>query len=156
MKNNKLLTGIILAAVGLLFIILKGQVISIAATCIGVVLIVNGIMLILREDMTKGIAMIVVGVVIILFGWLFVTIALYILAVILIYFGVIDIINKFKVKIIFDDVIKKILYYLIPILYIVAGVCLLFNQGEAISFVFVLTGVILLINGVLTIIDASK
>lgn len=156
MKNSKLVSGIILAVVGLLLIILKGQVISIAATCLGVVFIVNGIMSVVKNDLTKGIITIVIGAIIILFGWLFVTIALYILGALLIAYGVLDLINKSKVKIVFDDTLKKVLYYVIPVLYIVAGACLLFNQGETVSFVFILTGVILLVNGILTILESLK
>ena len=156
MKNSKLVSGIIFAVVGLLLIVLKGQVISIAATCLGVVFIVNGIMSVVKNDLTKGIITIVIGAIIILFGWLFVTIALYILGALLIAYGVLDLINKSKVKIVFDDTLKKVLYYVIPVLYIVAGACLLFNQGETVSFVFILTGVILLVNGILTILESLK
>ena len=131
-------------------------IISIAATCLGVVFIVNGIMSVVKNDLTKGIITIVIGAIIILFGWLFVTIALYILGALLIAYGVLDLINKSKVKIVFDDTLKKVLYYVIPVLYIVAGACLLFNQGETVSFVFILTGVILLVNGILTILESLK
>ena len=141
MKNSKLISGILLAVVGLLLIVLKGQVISIAATCLGVIFIVNGIMAIVKNDFTKGIITIVIGAIIILFGWLFVTIALYILGALLIAYGVLDLINKSKVKIVFDDTLKKVLYYIIPVLYIVAGACLLFNQGETVSFVFIFSGI---------------
>ena len=122
----------------------------------GVVFIVNGIMSVVKNDLTKGIITIVIGAIIILFGWLFVTIALYILGALLIAYGVLDLINKSKVKIVFDDTLKKVLYYVIPVLYIVAGACLLFNQGETVSFVFILTGVILLVNGILTILESLK
>lgn len=156
MKNNKLFTGVVLGIIGLLLIILKGQIISIATTFIGVIFIINGVMSIVNKDLTRGIIIIVMGAVIILFGWLFLTIALYIVGVLLITYGIIDLVNKFKVQISFEDNFKKILYYLIPVLYIVAGAVLLFNQGEAISFVFVFSGVVLLVNGLLIIVDGLK
>ena len=156
MKNNKLFTGVVLGIIGLLLIILKGQIISIATTFIGVVFIINGVMSIVNKDLTRGIIIIVMGAVIILFGWLFLTIALYIVGALLITYGIIDLVNKFKVQISFEDNLKKILYYLIPVLYIVAGAVLLFNQGEAISFVFVFSGVVLLVNGLLIIVDGLK
>lgn len=156
MKNNKLFTGVVLGIIGLLLIILKGQIISIATTFIGVIFIINGVMSIVNKDLTRGIIIIVMGAVIILFGWLFLTIALYIVGALLITYGIIDLVNKFKVQISFEDNFKKILYYLIPVLYIVAGAVLLFNQGEAISFVFVFSGVVLLVNGLLIIVDGLK
>lgn len=156
MKNNKLFTGVVLGIIGLLLIILKGQIISIATTFIGVIFIINGVMAIVNKDLTRGIIIIVMGAVIILFGWLFLTIALYIVGALLITYGIIDLVNKFKVQISFEDNFKKILYYLIPVLYIVAGAVLLFNQGEAISFVFVFSGVVLLVNGLLIIVDGLK
>lgn len=153
MKNSKILTGILLSAIGLLLIILKGKIISITATFIGVVFIINGIMSILNNVLTKGVITIVIGAAIILFGWLFITIALYIVGALLIVYGVLDLVNKIKLKIKFHDTFKMVLYYLIPSLYILSGLVLLFNQGEAINFVFIFSGIILLVNGMLIIFD---
>ncbi len=156
MKNNKVLTGVLLSVIGLLFIILKGEIISILLTCFGILFIVNGIISIINKDMTKGIIIIVIGIITILFGWLFITIALYVLGALLIVYGIYDLILKLNIKVIFDNTFKKVIYYLIPALYFVAGFCLFFNQGETISFVFILTGIILLINGVLIVLEGHK
>ena len=156
MKKNDLLVGVIIAALGLLLIILKGDVISIAATIFGAILIVNGVVSVINKDTTKGVILIVAGASIILFGWLFITLVLYIIGAMLIAYGVLEIINRTKVKVLFNDLLKKVIYYLIPVLYICAGGVLLFNQGEAINFVFVFSGIILLVNGIFVIIDSLK
>ena len=156
MRKNDLYIGVIIAAIGLLLIILKGEIISIAATIFGVVLIVNGIFSIINKDTTRGVVQIISGAAIILFGWLFLTLVLYLLGLILIGYAVLELINRFKIKVIFDNQIKKIIYYVIPFLYILAGGSLLFNQTKAINFVFIFTGLTLLINGILVIIDSTK
>lgn len=156
MKKNDLYIGVIIAAIGLLLMILKGEIISIAATIFGVVLIVNGIFSIINKDTTRGVVQIISGAAIILFGWLFLTLVLYLLGLILIGYGVLELINRFKIKVIFDNQVKKIIYYVIPFLYILAGGSLLFNQTKAINFVFIFTGLTLLINGILVIIDSIK
>jgi hypothetical protein len=158
MKNDKLVSGIIAFCVGLLFVILKDGVISIAMTLFGIGLIVSGIIPLLdqkgQDKTTESIIKIAVGACIIAFGWIFVTIALYVIAVILIAYGALLIYNQVKSKVKDDTVVKTLLRYSTPVVCVVAGILLFFNLGGVMSWVFIVAGVLLLIDGALLIADS--
>ena len=46
--------------------------------------------------------------------------------------------------------------YFKPGLMVVAGACLLFNQSGTIAWAFIATGVLLVINGIMTLVGANK
>ena len=46
--------------------------------------------------------------------------------------------------------------YFRPGLMVAAGACLLFNQSGTIAWVFIATGVLLVINGIMTLVGANK
>lgn len=155
MKDNKLINGIIIAIIGLLLIILKNEVISIIATCFGVYFIVSGILTIVKnKKLVEGIIMIAIGAAVILFGWLLVQLVLYVIAALLVVYGIYTLYKCFKNKVKFKNPISMILFYAIPILYVVAGICLFFNQGGVTSLAFIIAGIVLLVNGIIMIIDS--
>ena len=76
--NDKLITAIAAIVVGVLFIALKGDVLSIAFTVLGAALIVMGILDAAKKDSKSGTVKIVAGLVTVLLGWTLVSITLYI------------------------------------------------------------------------------
>ena len=46
--------------------------------------------------------------------------------------------------------------YFKPGLMVVAGACFLFNQKGTITWVFIATGVLLIVNGIMTLVGANK
>ena len=85
-KEN-LIMAMLLVVLGVLFIALKGGVISIAATIMGVALIMLGVIDLINKNETPGIVKIIFGAVLIVLGWVVVHIMLYVLAVLLIAYG---------------------------------------------------------------------
>ena len=84
-KTNKYISAAIMMAIGLLLIILKGGIIGILLTALGVALIVMGILdAVQRKDVARCVIKCVIGAVIILGGWLFVAVMLYILGALLV------------------------------------------------------------------------
>ena len=82
--NDKLITAIAAIVVGVLFIALKGDVLSIAFTVLGAALIVMGILDAAKKDSKSGTVKIVAGLVTVLLGWTLVSITLYIVAALMI------------------------------------------------------------------------
>ena len=144
MKNlSKLTSPLLLIAIGLLLLVFKGGIVSIALTVFGVVFIVMGIVGLINKQNQTAIIRLIIGAVIIAFGWLFVQIALYIIAFILILTGVYLLFNLVSKK------IKFSLVYLNPLLLFVAGICLFFNQGVTMDWVFIVVGAVFVVQGVL-------
>ena len=152
-RSNELLTAIALIVIGLLFIIYKGGIISIAMSLIGITLIVLGIIDIVKKRTVSGVVKLVFAALVMLAGWLFITLALYILGAFLLVAGVTQLValSKTKIKKLTLPVIMHIAQ---PIIYILIAICLFFNQGGAISWVFTVSGIFLIIDGIAGLIGA--
>lgn len=152
-KSNELLTAIALILIGGLFIIYKGEVISIAMSLIGITLVVLGIIDILRARVFSGVVKLVFAALVVLAGWLFVTLALYVLGAFLLIAGITQLIaiSKLKIK---KLTLPAVMHIAQPVIYILVAICLFFNQGGAISWVFILSGVFFILDGIAGIIGA--
>ena len=152
-SSNELLTAAALIIIGLLFIMFKGGVISIAMSLIGITLIVLGILDVLRQRVVSGIVKLVLAALVMLAGWLFITLALYVLGAFLLIAGAGQLVALSKLK------FKKLtlgvaMHFVQPIIYILVAICLFFNQGGAINWVFTVSGILLLVDGIVGLIGA--
>lgn len=155
-RNGNLISGLISIALGLMLIIIKGEVISVALTVLGTAAIVMAVADFIKGFTASGIVKAVVGVCILVFGWLFINVALYLLAGAIIIMGLMQILEIHRSGIVFLTNGEKILAYLKPVLTVLAGILLLFNQGGVIDGVFIATGVLLIFEGILGLADQIK
>lgn len=152
-KGNEILTAVALIVIGALFMIYKSEIISIAMSLIGFTLIALGVIDIVRSFTVSGVVKIVLGLLVLLAGWMFVAIALYILGAFLLVAGVSELLALTKVK------IKKItlpvaMHIAQPVIYILVAICLFFNQGGALSWVFTVSGLFLMLDGAVGLVGA--
>jgi uncharacterized membrane protein HdeD (DUF308 family) len=154
-KSNEFLTAIALIVIGVLFLFYKGEIISIAMSLIGATLIVLGILDILRKRTTLGVIKLVFAALVMLAGWLFIKLALYILGAFLLVAGITELRGVLGVKY-KKYTLPVILHIAQPVIYILVAICLFFNQGGAISWVFTVSGLFLVIDGIAGIIGAME
>ena len=153
-NSTKLLSAILTLLVGILFLIWKGAVIGWAMTVIGVLLIVSAVMCLIRKNYTACVINAVIGALIIAFGWLFVSAALYVLAAILLIYGILLLIEIAKRGLKRLGTLAVIVRLAQPVICILVACCFFFNQGGAVDWVFILSGLFLIVNGVLALGDA--
>ena len=132
---------------GILLIVMKGKIITAAITLLAVFVIVGAIM-----DFVKSVA----GICILVFGWVFASLAFYILAAGIIIMGLLQISSIKKTMPVNLTAGERFQEYFRPGLMVVAGACLLFNQSGTIAWAFIATGVLLVINGIMTLVGANK
>ena len=154
-RNNKLIGALVSIVLGIMFCVLKGGVISTALTIIGAVAIIMGIVDLANKRTTPGFVKAVVGVCVIVFGWMFVDIALYLVAAVLLIQGLTQIVAAVKNKAT-NNAIQKVIAAIRPLACVVAGVCLLFNKGGTVDWIFILTGILMTVDGVLALADCKK
>ncbi len=152
-RGNEIATAVALIVIGVLFMIYKNGIVSIAMSLIGVTLIVLGVVDILRKSTMAGVVKIVLGALVLMAGWLFVTLALYILGACLLIGGIGELFQLLRVK------VKRItlphaMRFVKPVIYIIVAICLFFNQGGALSWVFTVSGIFFILNGVVALIGA--
>ena len=153
-KTSDLISAAMTLALGVLFLILKGNVIGIALTVLGIALLVTAIVDLVRKNITSGVIKAVLGVVVLVFGWLFLEIAMLILGIVLLIFGILGLIKRIlglKNK---QKLLATVLGFIEPIVCIIASVFLITSAGDALNWAVIVGGVCLIIDGVLALIAA--
>ena len=155
-KPEKLIGAILTVALGVLFMVCKNDIIGITMTLIGVALIVSAIVDLIHKQVTPCVIKAVVGVVVIVFGWTLMSAALYIMAALLLIYGILLLYQTIKQRHLFIDTTSKMLKYVEPILCVIIAFCLLFNQGGSIEWVFILSGIFFIVEGIISLIQYFK
>ena len=155
-KLEKVIYAGLTIALGVLLIVLKGSVISIAMTVAGVCLLAFGVLDIYHKQTTPGIVKLVIGLLIIVCGWTILSAVLYIVGAGLIITGIIFIYERAKEKYTCKTVWQTICHYSEPAFAVLIGILLLFNQGNTVNWVFVLSGIFTIVEGGLMLVNAFK
>ena len=151
LKENKL-SGLLSVALGILFLALKQNVITAAMCVLGIVFIISAITDLSKKSYPFAIVKGVIGLSLIIFGWALVSVALYIMSALIVIFGLMQIVG-IKARAEDKSKTEKALIYAKPVLYLLAGICLLFNQGGSVAAAFIITGVLLILSGSLLVLE---
>ena len=141
---------------GILLIVMKGKIITAAITLLAVFVIVGAIMDFVAGLVNYGIVKSVAGICILVFGWVFASLAFYILAAGIILMGLLQISSIKKTMPVNLTAGERFQEYFKPGLMVVAGACLLFNQRGTIAWAFIVTGILLIVNGVMSLFGSQK
>jgi uncharacterized membrane protein HdeD (DUF308 family) len=143
-KTEKILSSIFTIALGVLLIVMKGEMISVFMTVLGIALIVLGIIELLQKCVTPAVIKIVFGGLIIFFGWTIVTAVVYIIAAMILIVGILSLYDciRFKLRSLSDEELVRTL--LTPVVCILIGLTLFFNQWD---WIFVLAGILTVLEG---------
>ena len=97
-KTEKIISALLTIALGVLLILLKGDVISILMTVLGLGLIAFGVVDFCNVLIPPAVIKTVVGAIVILCGWVIVEAVLYVLAAILLIAGILLLYDKIRNK----------------------------------------------------------
>lgn len=139
-STTTLLTALLYIVIGILFIAFKSSMLDWVMTITGILAIAYGIYLIIKRKLVLGIIFAAVGVALILGGWLFLEIVLLVLGVALVIYGAVGVIEGIQKK-------RGFITILLSVLTIVVGVLFIVNKWAAVDWVFIVCGVILIIDG---------
>jgi len=153
-KSERIISAILTMVIGVLLMVLKDEFVSILMSIAGGCLLVMGIFDIFANMIPSAVVKIVVGLLIILCGWILVEAVLYIVAALLLIAGVLMIYEKIKVRFCSDTLLRTIVAYAIPALFVLIGIFLLFHQAATVDVIFVIAGILTLLEGVVLFADA--
>ena len=154
--SSKWLFPILAIVLGVLFIVLKGTVMNIMLTVLGVVLIVAAVLDLLQKQYVPCAIKAVIGIIIIVFGWTLTSVALYVMSAILLVYGILQLYEAIKANKRGKNVWKTILLYAQPVAIVVAAIFLLVSQNTAISWIFIVAGIFLIVEGAIGLINCLK
>ncbi len=150
-KTEKIIAAISTMLFGVLFLVLKGEMISVLMTVLGVALVVFGVMDLVFARVVAGVIKLVSALLVVLFGWVFVSAVLYLLGALVLIVGILTL----------YDLIKKrtplclrnwqsVLTYLRPVVCMLIGLLLFFN---GFGWIFILAGLFTILLGGLWLFD---
>ena len=151
-QSNDLVMSIIMIALGVLFIVFKAGVISIAMTIFGVALLVVAVLDLLNKNWTPCVVKAVLGIAVILFGWVLIDIARIVLAIVLLVYGVLQVIEACKLLKKNKALLSKILIFVEPAVIVAIALCLFFK----VNLLFLIAGIFFLVEGIVELIKALK
>ena len=153
-KTEKIIAGLLTMAFGVLFILLKGEMVSALMTVLGVALVVFGVMDLIAKNVVAGVVKLVLAALVILFGWVFVHAVLYLLGAALLVVGILALYELIKKRVSFcSRDLKSWLVYLKPVVCMLIGLLLFFNGFD---WIFVLVGTVTVIEGGILFFDAIR
>ena len=151
-----LISAAVKLALGILFVILKAEVVGICITLLGVALVVMAILDLFHGDIASGIIKILLAVAVLLIGWLLLEVAIIVLGIVLLVYSIIDIVRIIVAAVKYKEI--KIAAFVLgliePALALVASAFLITSGGAAIEWAVIVAGIVLIVNGVIGVVRA--
>ena len=155
-KTSKMISAIMTLVLGILFLVLKGKVIGIGLTVLGVVLLLTAILELVKKNFASGVIKAVLAIAVFLIGYLLLDIALIVIAIVLMVYGVLEFVKRiiaiFKKQ--SGKFLATVLGFINPVLCVIAAGFLLTSRGEAISWAIIVAGVLFVIDGIIALVEA--
>jgi uncharacterized membrane protein HdeD (DUF308 family) len=143
-KQSNLTTAMLYVIVGILFCIFRAGLLNWLLTIAGILFLVVGVLDLIKKDMTSGIVSLVIGLVIMLGGWLFLEIVLLIFGILVAVKGVLALLAALKAKNVWDIVFSAVTVFV--------GLMLVVSKWAMVDWLFVIIGILMIIDGVMEII----
>ena len=152
-SRNELIAAILMTVMGILFLVWKSNVISIAMTVFGIFLILQAILSLIAKQYVVAAIKGFFGVIVILLAWVFIKVALIIFAILLALVGLLQLLESIKNLPHAKTVLVKVLSFVKPAIYIAISVCLFVNTVKAVDVVFIIAGVFFIVEGIISLIN---
>ena len=152
-SRNELIAAILMTVMGILFLVWKTNVISIAMTVFGIFLILQAILSLIAKQYVVAAIKGFFGVIVILLAWVFIKVALIIFAILLALVGLLQLLESIKNLPHAKTVLVKVLSFVKPAIYIAISVCLFVNTVKAVDVVFIIAGVFFIVEGIISLIN---
>ncbi len=143
-KSTNLINAILYIAIGILFCLQIG--LELMLTIAGVVFLVLGIIDLIKKHWFSGAISVFIGAIILLGANLFINIVMLVFGILIAIKGLISLIESIRRK--------RALDLIFAVLTLVAGVLIALNTGTVITWVMIVVGVVMIIDGVLGLISA--
>jgi len=153
-RSEMIVSALLTMALGVLLIVLRARFISIVLTVAGVCLIALGVVDLFYKRVPPSVIKIVSGVLIIVCGWMVVSAVLYVIAAVLLVCGILLLYDKIRSCVRGVNLFYTICEYAAPCVAIIIGFLLLFNQSRMINVIFIISGILTAIEGVLLLVNA--
>jgi len=147
-SNSELFSSLLYIIIGVLLVIFRSETLGWAMTIAGIIFLISGILDIVKKNWAGGAVSLIIGLVILILGWAAAQIVLLVLGILIAIKGVVALIDALKKS------NKNVLEIIFPILSVVVGLMLAF--GNALDIMIIITGVLLIVDGVIGLVGSLK
>ena len=155
-KSERIITAILTMIFGILLMVMQDNFIGLLMTIAGLTLIVLGIVDIFQHFIPPAVVKIVSGILIIVCGWVLVEAVLYLISALLLIAGILLLYDKIRKRLFCETLWQTILEYALPSMCVLIGGLLLFHQAFAIEIIFIISGLLTLLEGTLLLVEALE
>ena len=155
-KSERIITAILTMIFGILLMVMQDNFIGLLMTIAGLTLIVLGIVDIFQRFIPPAVVKIVSGILIIVCGWVLVEAVLYVISALLLIAGILLLYDKIRKRLFCETLWQTILEYALPSMCVLIGGLLLFHQAFAIEIIFIISGLLTLLEGTLLLVEALE
>ena len=155
-KSERIITAILTMIFGILLMVMQDNFIGLLMTIAGLTLIVLGIVDIFQRFIPPAVVKIVSGILIIVCGWVLVEAVLYVISALLLIAGILLLYDKIRKRLFCETLWQTILEYALPSMCVLIGGLLLFHQAFAIEIIFIISGLLTLLEGILLLVEALE
>ena len=153
-KTEKVVVALLTLLLGIALLILRGSLISVLMSVVGIVFIAFGIIQWIKGQIVLAIIKAVIGIVLIICGWAVVSAVLYVLAAAVMITGILLLYEQLKNQGCGATLLQKIAAFAYPIVCILIGFFLLFHNGNEAQWVFIVSGSLTVLEGGLLLLSA--
>ena len=153
-KTEKVVVALLTLLLGIALLILRGSLISVLMSVVGIVFIAFGIIQWIKGQIVLAIIKAVIGIVLIICGWTVVSAVLYVLAAAVMITGILLLYEQLKNQGCGATLLQKIAAFAYPIVCILIGFFLLFNNDNEAQWVFIFSGSLTVLEGGLLLLSA--
>ena len=153
-KTEKIVVALLTLLLGIALLILRGSLISVLMSVVGIVFIAFGIIQWIKGQIVLAVIKAVIGIVLIICGWTVVSAVLYVLAAAVMITGILLLYEQLKNQGCGATLLQKIAAFAYPIVCILIGFFLLFNNGNEEQWVFIVSGSLTVLEGGLLLLSA--
>ena len=146
LSMTNILNCVLYAVIGILLLVFKSSSLNILFTVVGILFIALGVYDIIMKSLVRGAIEAAIGIAILICGWTIAKWVLLIFGILLIVKGALDLIQNLH---------KGLIAWVMPIVTIVLGVLLVISNFKALDILFIIAGVIFLVNAVLALFGTS-
>ncbi|MBQ8339554.1 MAG: DUF308 domain-containing protein [Clostridia bacterium] len=153
MRLNKTVSGILSILLGVALMVCKDDMTGILLSAFGITFLVLGVLSLLQRQTVAGFVKLVLGVVALCFGWVLVKVAFYVLGALLVVYSVLQLSEYARCP---RHRRSSFLAGVMPsVIGILAGLCLFFNHQGVMEWAFLLSGAFLVVSGALLLLGKS-
>jgi len=155
-KTEKLIAAVATVCLGILLIVLEGTTVQVITSVFGVLLIVLGVLDLLSKDHKMGTMKCLFGALILIFGYVILSAVLYLTAILLLVAAIWWLFDLWRNGCLRWNGWGVLLQYAQPVLLALIGGLLFFHELENMQWVFILAGILTVLEGSLLFISAIQ